>query len=530
MRVIRAQAVAGFIRGTRCIAAAALVTLALHGCGADEGQPLSNESTSPAPAGGELIARFVHITDEHVVDEESPARFTMLAHGISTAWRPQESYSTQLLDGTIRAINALHETGMRIDFVLSGGDTVDNVQSNEVSWFLTAFDGGLVDPLSGVDDRPEAERGPVLLDPNAPFEAEGLYRSGLHGDLPSIPWYAVPGNHDRFATGIFPLVRRLDGGLLAPLPGNQGRIGAVLPSVLVPEGAISYGRITPARPGPPDVGLFEIVTPNPDRRYLGMGEIVDRYWHTATGPAGHGFQQPSRTWFSVSPVPGLRVIGLDTSAWSFTAPGSFCDGGVIGAEQAEFLRGELARGEAAGDVIVVLTHHPSSALLAGPGAGLTGNELRAMLNACPAVVAHLAGHNHRNRVWDRGGYVEIETSSVIDWPQEARLIEIWRVDGGTELRYSVFSHLYEGAAFETLANDRLPGGGSGAVVFDDPYLPMRHVAAELAREHAATFGLLGRTHNGELLPEDRPEQASDRDGCIRLRGTVSPATCADLTE
>ena len=130
--------------------------------------------TSPAAElqGYELLARFAHVTDTHVVDEESPARFAGAHELVSPAWRPYEAYSTQLLDGILRMVNRIHASGRTIDFLLHTGDACDNSQSNELAWVLGVFDGGEINPLTGPDDRPIESRPDPLLDPHATFTAQ----------------------------------------------------------------------------------------------------------------------------------------------------------------------------------------------------------------------------------------------------------------------------------------------------------------------------------------------------------------------
>ena len=172
--------------GATCLT---IVGTALCGCGADEGVLLPEEAAAPLEQSRfQLVARFVQISDTHVVDEESPGRLTALANVHPSAWRPQERFSIHLFDGIIRAVNAYHELIDEIHFVIHTGDVLDNAQANELRWALDCLDGRTVDPLSGVDDRPPEDGGPELLDPHAPFQPEGLYREGAHGQKPSIPF------------------------------------------------------------------------------------------------------------------------------------------------------------------------------------------------------------------------------------------------------------------------------------------------------------------------------------------------------
>jgi hypothetical protein len=63
----------------------------------------------------------------------------------------------------------------------------------------------------------------------------------------------------------------------------------------------------------------------------------------------------------------------------------------------------------------------------------------------PCVVGWLVGHRHINRIEPRpgaaGGFWEITTSSIIDWPSQTRAIDvIRRVDGSYELASTLIDH------------------------------------------------------------------------------------------
>jgi len=451
----------------------------LSGCGAAPGSRLPNEATEPVdPDRFVLLTRFVHISDAQIVDEESPGRLAAVAqfaaNASAKAWRPHEAYSTQLLDGMVRAINKLHVARYPIDFVIHTGDATDNAQNNELDWFITVLDGGPVDPRSGPDDRDPAVRPAPLLDPHHPFEAQGLYRHGVHGDAPTIPWYGLLGNHDRFAVGVFPIVTDLLGRRISPLSSTP-RLGIFLPVALDPTGFLSWGPITPAHPGPPaEYNLPQRVQANPARRFMTNRDFIAAHLASTTEPPGHGFgaADPQGTSYSVTPVPGVRLIGLNSASPLLEIPALAYSEGAMSPAQKRFLKGELTRAERRGEIVIVATHHPSSTLDVTLGTALTESSLVRLLNAHPAVKVHLAGHLHEHVVLDRGNYLEITTGSVIDAPQEGRIIEIWRERQNTEveLRYWTFSHMEEVEA---------PDGGD-AGLFDDPLLPMRRVAAELA--------------------------------------------------
>lgn len=325
-----------------------LVLVCLAGvlsCEADNGLRLPARESESGPLDGyTLLARIAHVTDPHLVDEESPARFAGAGDIVSSAWRPYEAYSTQLLDGTIRTVNRIHASGRLIDFLMLTGDVCDNAQQNELAWLLDVFDGNRVNPLTGPDDRSPEDRPTSLLDPHAAFTAQGLYQRDTHGDLASIPWYSVLGNHDRFSIGVFAIQQDFWGHRTAGLPLLH-RPGVFLPHVLDPLGWFAHGHVTPANPGP--VSLLDTpdyVAPNANRRFFNRQEFIEAMFATVTGPDGHGFDASNRTraYYSVSPLPGLRLIGLDTCEPAQEVEGFPYQDGAVSATQVAFLRSELA--------------------------------------------------------------------------------------------------------------------------------------------------------------------------------------------
>lgn len=451
----------------------------LSGCGSAPGTILPNESIEPIDQSRfELLIRFVHISDAQIVDEESPGRLASLTLASNlvgaAAWRPQEAYSTQLLDGMIRTINKLHVIRYPIDFVIHTGDATDNAQQNELGWFITAFDGGTIDPRSGPDDRDPQRLPAPLRDPHHPFEAQGLYRHGVHGAAATIPWYSILGNHDRYAVGVFPIVTDLFGRRVSPI-APAPRLGLFLPARLDPTATIAWAPITPANPGPPGEFNFpQLVQANPDRRFITNREFIEAHWSSDTEPPGHGFAgvESGRTWYSVSPSPGVRLIGLNSSAPLLETPTLNYSEGAISANQISFLKSELAKAADYGELVIVATHHAPDRLDPTVGTSISGAAFVRLLNGYPSVKLHLAGHTHEHLVIDRGNYLEITTGAIIDAPQEGRVIEIWREPAGdlTEMRYWTFSHLERIEASDAEQSSWLV----------DPLMPMRRIAASLA--------------------------------------------------
>jgi hypothetical protein len=93
--------------------------------------------------------------------------------------------------------------------------------------------------------------------------------------------------------------------------------------------------------------------------------------------------------------------------------------------------------------------------------------MRKLFLKYPNFIAFVVGHIHENRVTPykkRGGdgFWEIATASEIDWPQQARLIEVMDNRDGT---LSIF-----GTVFDTAAPIATPADGAPANVFTDSQL------------------------------------------------------------
>ena len=118
-----------------------------------------------APSGdAQPLLTFIHISDLHICDAQSPARIELMDrfadphHPMSAvvpfvgAYRAQEIMTTQTLEAMVRTVNSIQHgfhSEKPVDFVLATGDVTDNAQANELDWYFTLMDGGLVHPDSG---------------------------------------------------------------------------------------------------------------------------------------------------------------------------------------------------------------------------------------------------------------------------------------------------------------------------------------------------------------------------------------------
>jgi 3',5'-cyclic AMP phosphodiesterase CpdA len=265
----------------------------------------------------------------------------------------------------------------------------------------------------------------LLAAAQEPFRSPGL----------DAPWYPVLGNHDVLVQGSLAATRETEriamGAHKLSRPSDEA-VAAARAGVL-DEGVVN--RLLAG--GLP--GTSFRVTADPRRRELSAEEVLARL----RAASGHGGTGPLLD-YSFDIGASVRAIVLDTVRRDAGARG------IVRPTQVDWLRRELVR---AGDRwVVVFSHQP---LVSSQG----GDQALALLDRDRRVLAAINGDTHTNaiepRVTAARGYWLVSTSSLVDYPQQARAFRLVATANG-------------GVALETWMLDA------------DPSAPFADVARELA--------------------------------------------------
>lgn len=363
----------------------------------------------PAPARGpnaRRLVRFVHLADVHVTDDESPIRFGMfdLPRPTDSALRPQDSMMCRMLNAAVRTINALHRQDA-LAFTLMGGDNIDTMQGNELSWLLNILDGGKTTRCdSGEANDPIAGPG---NDGKDAFISEGL----------AMPWRWVTGNHDVTVQGFVPW----SPDLAMQAVGSES-VG----------GTRDY-----ARGGSLQVGDFAVR--DAQRGLVRRAELLKQV--QASGD-GHGLGATQLQlgkafyFFDVKDTP-LRFLILDTGSESGGSEGM-----LHRAEIDAHVTPILDEAKRLGKAVIMASHHAVDSLSKDGGPSGTPQsdamlpaDWKAYLDQYPNVVFSMNAHYHRHQIGaialpSGRQYWQILTGALADFPHSFRVVEIWDEDNG----------------------------------------------------------------------------------------------------
>jgi 3',5'-cyclic AMP phosphodiesterase CpdA len=394
------------------------------------------DGAAPSPhLGGPALACFAHLTDIHLTDVQSPARFEFINRYHSDPrfrmllpmQRPQEALNAHAVAAMIRTLDAIDGgpvSGLPPELVVNSGDAVDNVQGNELAAFAALFDGGTVrldsggDGYQGVqaadwpDDmawKPDGGLSPDLFRAALGFPVHrGLLERALAPFAAPgfrLPWLGCHGNHEEVCQGV---------GLVNPEIAAW-MVGARHP-LAMPEG-IDPGEAAElfvTRPEAFTAGPSIAVRADPGRQAFNRADFL-RANHLEAADYVHDTAE-------------MRFVFLDTAC-----PGGAADG-CVDEVQLAWLEGRLE--EAGKRWVVLVSHHGLDSLTnrrphsAGGASAVDPAGVLAALNRCSNLVLWLNGHIHLNRVQPRGTFWEVTTGSLVDWPCQARLVELLEVAGG----------------------------------------------------------------------------------------------------
>lgn len=311
-----------------------------------------------------------------------------------------------------------------------------------------------------------------------PFQATGL----------KTPFYTCYGNHDHLIQGNFPIkantapanalttiaqgsqkilalpvyFQHLTGGLGVDffLAAFLNPLTDTLPGLWGDFISAWTAPTTPAR----------TVTADATRQLLGPTDFVRAHLSDGAtpGPVGHGFTQTNlqngTLYYTFQPSSKVLGITLDT-----TNPGGLNNGSIDSVQVAWMeqqiqavsshyydANGNLVTTGNADKLVVLCSHHGIDTLtnvlpdLDNPQTRLQGAAIEAILHRYPNVVLWLNGHTHYCRIYGHpdpnrrtGGFWEVNSPSLIDFPQEARIVEMMDNQDGT---LSIFGTMVDTAA------------------------------------------------------------------------------------
>ncbi|OYY17603.1 MULTISPECIES: TIGR03768 family metallophosphoesterase [unclassified Polynucleobacter] len=421
------------------------------------------------------LSSFFTISDIHLTDKQAGNQLIALQQldsefgaPMTSIYSPTMLTTTHVLDAVVQTVNALHVTS-GFDFGLSLGDTCNSTQYNETRWYLDILDGKVIYPNTSNDVSQDT------ISYQQPFQAAGL--------SPDIPWFQVNGNHDLFMIGSVavdadPSLKLREsyinnriwavGNMLQPIKGSPyfPCLFDTTSNLKSPDfymgtinGASEYGEIIGA--GPVNTfGKPPLNSANLNRRSLTKKEWIREFFNTSSLPKGHGYhlvdplyanEEPGFSCYSFLPkedIP-LRIIVLDNVQDPKDQSHDIHGHGYLSATRVKWLRAELMRSQKRNELVIIASHVPLAVAPIGsemewwessrdPNAKLhnaiTLTDLISEIQANGNVICLLAGHRHVNAIKafksppgapPEYGFWQIETSSLHDFPQQFRTLQVY---------------------------------------------------------------------------------------------------------
>jgi len=415
-----------------------------------------------------------HLTDSHHSDTATGRSFEIARQfdrgdgELGRAYRVWAPFTGATLVSAVRTLSACKASalsGRPVDMLVLGGDFINNSQVNELSSFASIFRGETTRPfkqgftLHGTQftHEPEAVRKRCSVAEAVadllcchkhakPLTFRKAASTPIAGSQP-LPYPAafVLGNHDLKALGHMSHSWLLSLWAMQPFKALTKRPVQVDEIKQLTKGLNSREASVRAAAVKGIVKLFWRERRNLSLAWSGFdfsrrGVSLKKAWRSLE-PLLAGLpceRSGEEAYYTCRPVPGLVLVMLDTTARGGSGEGQ------LEHEQFTWLERELKQAENRQELAIVISHHPSYKLVdrtPHPGSGgpihLARDFIKLLLNS-KAVIAHVAGHTHTNRVLLRRhlshpsrAYWEINTCSMVEWPQQFRFLELFRNGDGT---------------------------------------------------------------------------------------------------
>ncbi len=424
------------------------------------------------------------------------------AIGNGSAQRLQEEYTDEVLNAMVATINHCRDQipAPKLDFMIATGDLTDAATLNEARRYIDNLDGVSGAPTAYErhcgytthDSRGEPKAGAAPCTP----AMQSLF-AGPTGRLvadsqapapdPDDPTYqltptrsarqiaetaaaSVAGGSQLTAPGLPPALRCATGGQC-----DNERLEIPHYAVFGNHDGAVRGTVTFQQPFQAGFAAF-------GRYFLeSQRELVNEFFFTEPdpGPIGHGFNHVESSrftdandrndgYYAFDAAGGaVRMVVLNTIAdgvrdelhrggQTNADTGGLVTGnevtdprglemGVMDEAQYQWLAGELAAADAAGQATLVFSHHPDVSFtehrLGEPLGDRSAVEVDELLGSHESVVAWIAGHTHRNRIRPctasgcavaddaatvtGDGFWRVESASLVDYPQEGRIVDVY---------------------------------------------------------------------------------------------------------
>ncbi len=402
---------------------------------------------------------------------------------LANGFRTQDTLSVHVLDAMVRRVNALASgpvTGHPLDFAISTGDGADDRGTHELAAVLAVLNGGRTGfnatggDYVGLQDNttsvPDAVYGAFWHPDPAPggFAEDSWKQTWGYPTLPglltaasrpidtpglAIPWYTGFGNHDIVDASTLPTMS--GPAMLLDLLSTGDQLPYGLPAGMSLEDFFgTLLKVTSEQEVRALIAQMPMrnVPASDERRPFSRQEFIRAHLESQSrhSVAGHGLTQANldddTAYYQFELTPRITGIMLDTTN-PYGGPDGSLDPAQVGwlevrliAAHARYLdpNGAWIDTNHEDRLVVLFSHHNSRTLdNLGKAPGATSSDrmasiaFLAMLQRFPNVILWVNGHSHQNRVWAHpdpsgrsGGFWEVNTAAHIDYPQQARTLEI----------------------------------------------------------------------------------------------------------